>query len=153
MINGALLHLSLNHIPVVGFPLCFLFLAIGLWKKSKDLIQAALGITVLIALITVPAWKSGGPAAHTLFHYPNVNVERMTIHAHAEAGEKGFFGALVVGAIALLGWGLSMRPEGAPTLLAVLALLGTLALSVWFANVAHLGGLIRHPEIATAPTE
>ena len=40
--NGAQLHLLLNHFPILGTLFGLLVLAAGLWKKSEDLQKAAL---------------------------------------------------------------------------------------------------------------
>jgi hypothetical protein len=150
--NGADLHLTINHIPVIMMPLCFLVLLAGMLRKSHDLIQAGLVGLILTAIITVPVLKTGGPAAHTLFKYPGVSVERSTIHEHAEAATLAGRSSFVLGVLALIAWWFSRRPQGAPTFLVALITLGALAISVGFARVAHLGGEIRHPEIeASAP--
>jgi len=145
MINGAMLHLSLNHIPVVGFPLCFFLLLAGNIKQSRDLVQAGYVGLVLMALITLPVWKSGGPAAHLLRGNPDVTHD--SIHEHAEAADFGAIAGAVMGALGLVGWWLSRRPEGAPKIILGVALFGTLFTSVVMGRIAHLGGLIRHPEI------
>ncbi len=147
--NGAYQHLLINHIPVVGFPILFLVLLTGRVRKSRDLLQAGLAGVVLLALITVGVWKTGGPAAHVLTHYPGVSVTREQIHEHAEAGETGAVIAGILGGLALAAWWLSRRAEGAPKALVALTILGALAVSGWMGYVAHLGGLLRHPEIGT----
>ena len=148
MINGAYLHLVVNHIPVVGFPICFLVLLAGRLRKSRELLQVGLVGVVLIALLTGIAWKSGGAAAHVLTHYPGVTVTKEQIHPHAEAGEDGAVMAGVLGALAILSGWFVRRSEDAPKALVGFMILGTFAISLWMGYVAHLGGLIRHPEIA-----
>jgi hypothetical protein len=143
--NGAYVHLAVNHIPVVGVPIAFLILLSGMTRKSRDLIQAGFALLVLLALVTVVAFKSGGPAAHTIKDVPG--IERSDIHEHAEAADYAFWGNLGLGAFALFGLWLSRRPEGSPMGLTALVLLGSLFMSVVFARVAHLGGIIRHAEI------
>jgi hypothetical protein len=151
--NGAYLHLAMNHIPVVGFPLCFALLTAGALRGSRDVIQAGFAGLILLAIITVPVWKTGGPAAHTLFTYPGVTLNRQAVHEHAEAGEFGVISGGVLGVLALIGWWLSRRPEGTPKVLLILTILGALFVSVCMARIAHLGGLIRHPEIEAAPAQ
>jgi hypothetical protein len=126
---------------------------IGLLKKSRDLIQVSFAALVIVALITIVALKSGGPAARVLFHSGAQGVTRESIHLHAEAAEGAFKGMCILGAAALIGFFLTLRSGGPPTFLTLLILLGSLAVSVGLARVAHLGGLIRHPEIdASAPS-
>jgi hypothetical protein len=146
--NGAFVHLAVNHVPVVGVPIAFLLLLAGMTRKSRDIVQAGFALLVLMALVTVVAVKSGGPAAHTLMSTIQ-GIERSSIHEHAEAADYAVWGNLILGAFALIGLWLSGRAEGAPTGLTALILLGSLFMSTVCARVAHLGGLIRHPEIVT----
>ena len=148
--NGAYLHLSINHIPVVGFPMSLIVLLAGALRRSRDLIQAGFAGVVLVAIITAPVWKTGGAAARVVRNYPGATIVREQVHEHAEAGEFGAVGAGILGVIALLGWWLSRRPEGAPKALVALVIFGTLFVSSIMVRVAHLGGLIRHPEIMTS---
>lgn len=143
--NGAYAHLVINHIPVVGFPLCFLLLTIGLIRQSRDIIQAGLLGIVLMAVLTAPVFLTGSPAAQVARGLEGVTHE--LIHEHAEAGEAAGVAGGVVGVIALVGWWFSRRPQGAPVWLLALVLLGVLMVSAGMAKTAHLGGLIRHPEI------
>ena len=145
--NGAFVHLAVNHIPVVAFPICFLILLVGALRKSNDLIQAGFIGLVLTALVGAVAWKSGGPAARTLFNTPGVVVPRDRVHEHGEAAEYGLIVGGILGVMGLFGGWLSRRPEGVPPAIVWLTILGTLFASVTFGRVAHLGGLIRHPEI------
>jgi uncharacterized membrane protein len=143
--NGPFLHLAVNHIPVVGVPVAFLLLAYGMVRRSADVIRASLWLLVLMAIAALVAWKSGGPAARIVKDIPG--IMRPNIHEHAEAADYAFWGALILGGLALVGLWLSRHGEGTPTALSALILLGSLFMSVVFARVAHLGGLIRHPEI------
>jgi hypothetical protein len=143
--NGAFVHLAVNHIPVVGLPFCFLLLSAAVLKTSRDLLQAGFVAIVLVALITIVVFKSGGPAAHVI--HGMIGVSRETIHAHAEAADDAFGATEVLGGGALLCLWLLSRPKGVPTPLTALMLAGTLGVSIWLGYVAHLGGLIRHPEI------
>ena len=143
--NGAFVHLAVNHIPVVGVPIGLLLLSAGVVRKSRELIQAGLVLLVLMALVTIVVFKSGGPAAHIVGDM--TGVTRESIHTHAEAAEDVFGATEVLGGTALLCLWLLGRPKGVPNALMALMLAGTLAISIWLGYVAHLGGLIRHPEI------
>jgi len=146
--NGAFLHLAFNHIPVIGVPFCALLLLGGMIRKSKDLVQASFAMLILTALLTIVAFKTGGPAARIVHSYPGVT--RAQIHEHAEAADDAFKAMDVLGILAIIGFWLSRRPEGAPKALTGVILLGALFMSCWFGWVAHLGGEIRHPEIESA---
>jgi hypothetical protein len=145
--NGAFVHLAVNHVPVVGVPIGVLLLLAGLARKSRDLVQAGFAVMALMALVTIVAFKSGGPAARVVRNIPGIT--RGDIHAHAEAADNVFVAMEILGAAALLALGLSTRPNGSPKLLTALIVLGSLFVSCWFSWVAHLGGLIRHPEVAS----
>jgi hypothetical protein len=143
--NGAFLHLAVNHIPVVGLPVCFLLLLVGLIRKSRDLVGAAFVGLILVTLFTMAAFKTGGPAARLVRNLPG--IEGPDIRMHAQAAHIGYRGAATLGILGIIGlWLLARRPD-IPTGLSVLVLLGALVASGWMAYVAHLGGEIRHPEI------
>jgi hypothetical protein len=147
--NGAFLHIATNHIPVIAIPFSFVLLLIGIIRKSRELIKVSYVALVVIALITVFVFKTGGPAAGVVHSYPG--VQRSDIHEHAEAAEFGFWATAAVGVLSLIGLFLSAE-SGAASAVAVITLLGALFTSVVMARVAHLGGLIRHPEIRSEAT-
>ena len=149
--NGAYLHLVMNHVPVVGMPLSFLLLLAGVVRKSKELTQAGLVALILMGLITIPVFKTGGPAARVLHNTPGATIERGAIHEHAEAADYAFTASAILGVLALIAFVWGCRSESVPMVLSVIVLLGALATSVIMGRVAHLGGLIRHPEISNAP--
>jgi len=77
--NGAYVHLALNHIPVVAVPVGVLLLLAGLVRKSRELTQAAMVLWVLVALISIAVLKSGGPAAHVIKDLPALSARRSMI--------------------------------------------------------------------------
>jgi hypothetical protein len=147
--NGAYVHLVINHIPIVTVPVCFLLLLSGAVQKSRDVVQAGFVGLVLSALIAVPVWYSGGPAAGVLHNTPGVTIAQGAIHEHAEAAEFGVVEGVILGVLGLVGWWLGRRPQGAPKGFVIFMIVASLFVSTVMARVAHLGGLIRHPEIAS----
>lgn len=145
--NGAYWHIATNHVPVIAMPFIFFLLLGGVLRKSQDLIKAAYLASIVVALITVFVWKTGGPAAHALRPYPV--VEGPDIHTHAEAADFGLWSSEIVGALSLIGWWLA-RGDRRSTRWPWLVLVAALWSSTVLARVAHLGGLIRHPEIKSA---
>ena len=145
--NGPLLHLALNHIPVVVPPFIALLFSVALWRRSRELAEAGLWGLVIVAVLTTLAFKTGGPAAKAMRGIPG--VERSVIRDHSHAADKGFWGMELLGILGLFGlW--RLRQSGVTSArLSAASLIGTLAISGWMAWVAHLGGLIRHPEIAS----
>ncbi|MCB0404743.1 MAG: hypothetical protein KDD51_08135 [Bdellovibrionales bacterium] len=145
--NPAQIHLALNHLPIglvlVGVPL----LLIALWKKSPELRSAALVILVLAAVVSIPAFLSGEPAEEIIEHMPGVSGR--LIHEHEEAGEFALIlsGILGIAALAVLFF---QRKRQLPVgVFAGIAALGVVSLFA-FLRTAHLGGVVRHPEISQA---
>jgi hypothetical protein len=143
--NGAFLHLAVNHVPVVGLPLVFLLLVAAAARRSRDLAGAGFVGLILMAVAAYAALKTGGPAHHLLDSVPGVSHE--VIHAHGRAARWAWYGAFALGLLGLAG-ALSLRRSARfPLGYVVAAALGAGFVSVLMARVAHLGGLIRHPEI------
>jgi hypothetical protein len=148
MPNWAHVHLMINHIPVIGFPLVGLVLATGLVRRSRDLVLTGLALAVLLAGASFAVKQSGERAEEVV--EPAAWASEARIHDHEEAGERATIAALVTGLVAALAW-LRARGQAAPGRQApgaVLALvLVTSALMAW----ALEGGPIRHDEIASPP--
>lgn len=149
--NGAELHLLLNHAPVVGFPLIFLALGFALLRKDEGVFQFAIYLSILIWCTTLASYLTGDPAEHVLKALPD--FERQRIHTHEEASEIGLIASSVLAVMAVLALPVISRVVGflrsgrTQKVLRIGLLFGTLLLSLWLAYVAHLGGLIRHIEI------
>jgi len=146
--NGAYWHIATNHIPVVAVPFIFFLLLGGLLRKSQDLIKASYGAAIVVALITIFVWKTGGPAARVVRELPE--IQRADIHEHAEAADFGLWAAEIVGALALIGLWMG-RSGNLSSRWGTFVLIVVLWASTVEARVAHLGGLIRHSEIRAAP--
>lgn len=143
--NGAHIHLLLNHIPILGTVFGLLLLLWATLRKSDQLQRVSLGVFVLTALVAVPAYLSGEPAEEVVEHLPGVT------HAIIEAHEKAALLALVAmaatGILSLASLILHRRAEKLPGYIApVLLMLAVLTggLMGWTGN---LGGQIRHTEI------
>ena len=139
--NGAFWHLAVNHVPVVGAPYGFGLLAAALWRKSDDLARAGYLTLAGVALTTFVADQTGRPAAHLVRGLLGVSADMIRPHAHA-AG-RAVMTTGILGLAAILG----LFPFRNSRAWLALVLAGSLAVSLQLAWVAHLGGLIRHPEI------
>lgn len=145
MINSAHLHLLLNHFPVIGTIIIILIVAFGLIKRNKQIINTALIITVIIAIISILVYTSGEGAEDLVEGMDDVTESY--INEHEDAAEYAFIIMEVMGGVALLGLLLFNKKEKYPiwfiTLFVVLLLIsaGTMA------RTANLGGKIHHPEI------
>jgi hypothetical protein len=143
--NVAHLHLITTHLPVCGAALGLGLLLWAAFRRSRELQQTALGVLVLAALLALPAYFSGAPAARLLRTAPG--VARETVDRHLEVAQLGLGSVLTLGAGALASLIVFRKRTTLPAwnllLLALLALVSA-GLLFW---TASLGGQVRHPEI------
>ncbi len=142
--NNAQLHLLFNHLPVIGAIFTLLLLLWGLFRKSSEIKKVALGTMVLVALSALPAYFTGEPAEEVIEKMPG--FEEAYVHEHEEMGSFALYSAIGMGIIALGGLLLS-RGKEMRTGVAVVALVVNLFVAGIMGYTAHLGGMIRHPEI------
>jgi len=142
--NDAHLHLLLNHLPIIGSLLAALLLACGMAMRSKDLTRVALGLTVLLALITIPVAASGHDAEDVIEGMQGISEDR--IDAHQERAEKAVIAMYVTGGFAALGLLVGLGGGGVPRWASALCLLLLLAASGLMAWTGKAGGEISHPE-------
>ena len=149
--DGAHVHLLLNHIPVLGTLFCVLLLAFALLRKSGEVLRVALLGTVLVALVTFPAYLSGESAEDAVKRLGSPDISTIMLDEHEDAALPAMLTVEGTGVLALLALVLGRggrRPGWLPW--AVLAA-GGLGFAL-VARAANLGGQIHHPEIrAGAP--
>jgi hypothetical protein len=143
--NGAHLHLMLNHWPIFGTLFAFLLLGFARVRKSDELITVGLGLLVLVALGAIPVYLTGEPAEDAIEHLPGVSKD--LIEEHEEAAEVAFVLVEILGALGLAGLFLARRSKRALPLMGTIALGLSLVVLGAMAWVGNLGGPIRHPEI------
>src|SRR6186997_25315 len=97
--NGAFLHLLINHVPILGslFALCLLIY--GMFMKSGSVIRAAFVSLIVTALVSIPAFLSGEEAEHVI--KPIIGINKEAIEQHEEMAEIAFWSLMMSGAIAL----------------------------------------------------
>jgi len=142
--NGAELHLLINHLPVFGIVFGFSFLLVAVLRNSEELKRAGLALFVVTALGTIPAYLTGEPAEHNVRDMPE--VDRGMIEEHQDWGIASLIAIEALGVAALAGLYLA-RKSGATSAVPVngclaLALIG-FGILFW---ASHLGGRIHHPE-------
>jgi hypothetical protein len=81
--NWAHIHLSLNHLPVVGIIFGVLLLLLALLRKSEELKRVSLGVFVLTALLALPVYFTGEPAEEVVEHVPGVAESLIGRHENA----------------------------------------------------------------------
>jgi hypothetical protein len=146
MINGAQLHLIVNHLPIIGFVLFVPVILLACLTKRSDYKRLALLAATVLGLLALPAFWTGEPAEDTLEGQAGVSED--LIEQHEESAELALVAALATSGLAALGWLVSRKKEAwlvpATTGTAVAVILTT-GLMAW---VGHEGGKIRHPEIS-----
>lgn len=142
--NGAHIHLLVNHAPLFALVFGLGLMAYGVLRTHPAVLRAAMVILVLAAITGLVAMKSGEEAEEVVEEL-NI-VEKSIIHEHEEAAEWAAILGYVVGALALGGLVMGWKKE-TPKLLVY----GTLGVGVvallFMARAASLGGEIRHTEI------
>lgn len=143
--NGAQLHLALNHIPVI---LSMTGVAILLWgwlSKSYEIKKVGLVLVMATAAFAGTAFLTGEPAEDVLKTLPVFSKE--LVHEHEEAGELALIISMIAGAFAMGTFFLSKKKPALFSYGLVLTIILLALSSIAFLRTAHLGGLIRHEEI------
>jgi uncharacterized membrane protein len=143
--NGAHIHLLLNHLPVAGSLIGALLLAAAALRRSAELRAAALAILVFSAIAAIPAHLTGESAEDRVEHLPGVS--QAIIERHEDAALASTIALELLGVAALAALWVGRRSARLPRTLAVsLAVLCLLTVGL-LARTANLGGQIRHSEI------
>jgi uncharacterized membrane protein len=72
MLNGAHLHLLLNHFPIMGSLFVTVLFIVALITRNVSLQKVSLWFLVGIALLTVPAYLTGDPAQEAVRGLPDI---------------------------------------------------------------------------------
>ena len=143
--NPTHIHLILTHFPIIGTMIGAGILIYGMYKKNLPIQQVALGIFIIMAILTIPVYLSGEEAEETVEHLADVSEK--IIHNHEELAEKAIF------VIGLLGFASSFffynkKKQFIPSGLLIKFILAlSIITSGLFALVGNYGGQIRHSEI------
>jgi len=144
--NAAQIHLMTAHLPVIGLPFAAVLLTVGLVRKSETLWRAGASALLATAALTAIPYFSGPPAYE--FVGERYSVAKEPVERHAVVARAFSLGLVVLGcaAVADLLRGLGGDPPSRWLRIAILA--GAAVIAYGFAWSAHLGGLVRHPELA-----
>ncbi len=143
--NWPHVHLMINHIPVIGVPGAILLLVYSLLRRSEEVKMVSFGLFVLIALMTLAVYFTGGAAAKAVENLPGVT--EAAIGRHEEMADVALVLIEVLGIVALTGLFLLRRLGHIPKLAVILLLVLSLISAAVAGLTANLGGEIRHPEI------
>jgi hypothetical protein len=143
--NGAHLHLMLNHFPLTGFVFSFIILSLGFFRRNDAFVRTGLIVAVLSGALAVPTYFSGDPAEDVIKNSAVFSESR--VEAHEEAAEFAIWLIeLTALSAAFSYYALSQKKNFAKKALAVTFALNVVALGA-IARVNNLGGQISHPEI------
>ena len=143
--NWTLLHLALNHLPVIGVPFLLALLIWGWVFKSRDIQKVALLWSVFLGLAAIGIKFTGDQAA-------GVEPSRFTalkegMQRHEESADQATTSVFFWGVAASVSLVFGRGGRSFPTVtLGVVVALGLIT-SVLFARTAHSGGGMMHPQI------
>jgi len=145
--NGAQIHLLLNHMPLFLPAIGAGLVAFGLIAKSRDNRNMGAGLILIGAIAAIAVYLTGEGAENILKNYPGSS--RLLIEDHAAAALPTLIMLELSGAasLVLLYGSRTKKAFGEKRWVwGMLLLLSAVAL-IAVARTAHLGGLIRHEEI------
>ena len=142
--NGAQLHLLMVHLPVVGMLAALALMTVAVMRRSEAMVRTAIAFAVIGTVFAAPAYFSGPSAMEVARSF--APIDEHLVEQHAIAAKAAFFASVLLAAIAVkVWWDSTDRETGTVTRIGLLA--GLLVIAWLMAWTAHLGGLIRHPEI------
>lgn len=147
--NEVQIHLALNHFPVIGLILGTLVLGVSEILKSDTGRKVGLLLLILISLLTFPAYFSGEGAEEIVEEL--ANMDHHIIHEHEEAAEPFIIVMSALGLVSLVSFFLLWKKGQVKRWLLISNLVLAVFCCTVAARVAHTGGLIRHPELNSAP--
>ena len=142
--NGAQLHLLTVHLPVFSTLAALVLMAVAMIRKSDGLVRTAIAFIVCGTVLGAPAYFSGPYAMEVAQGF--TSIDEHLVEQHAIVAKGAFFASVVLAAISIKVFWDSLDAEtGKGTRIGLLCAL--LAIAWLMAWTAHLGGIIRHPEI------
>ena len=143
--NGAHLHLLLNHFPIILTIVGLLIMVGGFLVKSEILKRTAYCIFILGAIIAIPTFLSGGEAEEVVEGIKGIDEHFIEVHAET----AGVFAALlyVLGGISLIGLWANWKKKSFSNIVAFIVIAFTLIALFYGQQTGTTGGEIRHTEI------
>ncbi|MEY4433437.1 MAG: hypothetical protein RLZZ44_1571 [Bacteroidota bacterium] len=147
--NGAHLHMVVNHFPIIGTILAIGILIAGLLSKNRSIINTAYVLFVIGAVFGILSMNTGEGAEELVEDMPGIGWK--IIHEHEELAEKMALLLDILGVLSLVGLYLQYKKNGKEKLLSYIILLISVASLFVIQKVGTSGGEIRHTEIRSNP--
>lgn len=133
------------HLPVVGVPFAAVLLLAGLVGRNRTLwltgCWAVIAVTILAAL---PYFS--GPSAYAWLE-KRTDIAPSLVESHAVVARAASLGVVVLGALSFSTLLRESQGDESGRIFKILLLVGAMLISYALGWSAHLGGLIRHPEL------
>ncbi|MGK5083474.1 hypothetical protein WDW37_09220 [Bdellovibrionota bacterium FG-1] len=143
--NGAHLHLLVNHVPLFSVTFGLIAFVWSWIRRSDEMRRASMVLFLLAAVSSWLATETGESAEKIVEHL--ADITKTLIHPHEEAAELAF---AIAGALAAASLALEAAIRFKHSLIKsaqILILILALASSLLMARVAYYGGQIRHSEV------
>ncbi|MGZ6480247.1 MAG: hypothetical protein ACXWQE_13140, partial [Bdellovibrionales bacterium] len=98
--NGAQLHLLVNHVPVIAYPIATLALLHAIFWKDEGVYLFACYLTIATGILTVAAYLTGEGAEGVLKKLPD--YPRDLVHLHEDTAMWGMIFGIAAGVAAIL---------------------------------------------------
>ncbi|MDX1438825.1 MAG: hypothetical protein R3284_02875 [Rubricoccaceae bacterium] len=143
--NGAHLHLLLNHFPIIGVIFACGIGGFALMISNQAVLRVALWLIVLSGALALPTYLTGEPAEEIVEEF---GANHDFLEAHEDMGKLAAIGTGMVGALALFGliW---FRKKEISRLFSVLVLAAAVFVGGLLVYTGNLGGKIMHPELSS----
>ena len=146
--NGAHLHMVVNHFPIIGTIVGLGILVGGMILKNNTVKNIAYCVFVVGAIFAAISMATGDDAEEMVVKMPTIG--RHIIHEHEEMAEKLAILLYLLGIISLIGLYSNFRKKQKTTLISYLALILVIVAVFLAKETGTSGGEIRHTEIRPA---
>jgi uncharacterized membrane protein len=141
--NGAHLHLLLNHVPIFSTLFGIGIIIWGMFKKSIQVYKLGTVLLILGSVMSFFVLESGELAEEQIEEF-SISANHQTIHEHEEAAEVAFWFSIVMGGFAIVSLiSTNMNTRFQTTLNGVVLITGILTL-LMLIYASYEGGKIRH---------
>ncbi len=144
--NSPYLHIISVHLPVILTPVLVLWIYSNLKNHAEKTWKRIFGVSLLLTLITSISYFTG-PA--TADHIKNVvqNYPQHLVENHALWGRIAFILQVFSGLVSIMGLSSLYQDEKPSPKLPLILLIINLISVLILIYTAHLGGMIRRPEL------